>query len=67
MINIKLKQLLKEKGMTQKELSEKTGLYPTIISEMVRNTRTTINKEHLEAVMKVLGVTDISEIIEYKA
>lgn len=66
MINIRLKELLKEKGMTQKQLSEITNLYPTIISEMARNTRTTINKEHLETVMKALDVKNISDIIEYK-
>lgn len=66
MINIRLKELLKEKEMTQKELSEATGLRPTTISEIARNNRTTINKEHLEIVMKALGVKEISEIVEYK-
>lgn len=66
MINIKLKEVLAAKGITQKELAEVTGLRPTTISEMARNNRTTINKEHLESVMKALDVKEISEIIEYK-
>jgi len=66
MINIRLKEVLAAKGMTQKDLSEATGLRPTTISEMARNNRTTINKEHLESVMKALDVKEISEIIEYK-
>jgi len=66
MINIRLKEVLAAKGITQKELAEVTGLRPTTISEMARNNRTTINKEHLESVMKALDVKEISEIIEYK-
>lgn len=66
MIRIKLKEILKEKNMTQKELAERTDLRPNVLSEMSNNSRTTINKEHLEIVMKELGIQDLNEILEYK-
>jgi len=63
-INIKLKQLLKEKNVTQKELAEKTGLREATISEIANNARTTINKEQIIAIMKALGVKELDKIIE---
>lgn len=66
MIRIKLKEILKEKNMTQKELAERTDLRPNVLSEMANNSRTTINKEHLEIVMDELGIEDLSEILEYR-
>lgn len=66
MIRIKLKEILKEKGMTQKELAEITKLRPNVLSEMANNSRTTINKEHLEIVMKALDIHDLNDILDYK-
>lgn len=63
-INIKLKKLLKEKNVTQKELAEKTGLREATISEIANNARTTINKEQIIAIMKALGVKELDKIIE---
>lgn len=66
MIRIKLREILKEKNMTQKELAERTELRPNNISEMANNSRTTINKEQLEIVMKELDIQDLNGILEYK-
>lgn len=66
MIRIKLKEILKEKNMTQKELAERTDLRPNVLSEMANNSRTTINKEHLEIVMDELGIEDLNKILEYR-
>lgn len=52
--------------MTQKELAERTELRPNNISEMANNSRTTINKEQLEIVMKELDIQDLNGILEYK-
>ncbi|MEC0168630.1 helix-turn-helix transcriptional regulator [Paenibacillus graminis] len=65
MIRIKLQEVLDERGMNQKQLSELSKLRPTTISELCNNIRTSINREHLEKVMVALGIKDISEIIEY--
>lgn len=66
MIRIKLKEILKEQNMTQKELAERTDLRPNVLSEMANNSRTTINKEHLEIVMDELGIEDLNKILEYR-
>lgn len=65
MIRIKLQEIINERGITQKQLSEITKLRPTTISELCNNLRTSINREHLEKVMIALGIKDMSEIIEY--
>ncbi|RJR23622.1 XRE family transcriptional regulator [Candidatus Microgenomates bacterium] len=65
MLKTKLKAILEEKGMTQKELSEKTGIRPNTISEIVKNTRDTINREHISIIAKELGITDPNEILYF--
>lgn len=65
-VYLKLKEVLKERGITQKELAEMTGIRPTTISEMVNNQRSTINKEHLRKIIEVLEIEDIREIIDFK-
>lgn len=65
MIRLKLKEVLRKKGMTQKELSEISGINETTISFMSRDTSSVINKENLAKIMKALDIQDISEIIEY--
>lgn len=65
MIRIRLQEILNERGLNQKQLSELTKLRPTTISELCNNIRTSINREHLEKVMLALGIKDISEIVEY--
>ena len=63
-IRIKLKDALQERGMSQKELAEKSGLRANAISEMVNNQRSTINKEHAALVANVLGITDMNELFK---
>jgi len=63
-IKFRLKELLNDRNMTQKELVEKTGLRPNSISEMVNNQRSTINKEHAAAVANALGIEDLNELFE---
>lgn len=65
-IYIKLKHLLKEKNVTQKELAEKTGLREATISEIANNARSTINKKQLVAIMKALNVKDLNRIMELR-
>lgn len=62
-ITIKLKDILKEKNITQKELAEMTGLREATISELANNSRNAINKDHLILIMKALNITDLNRII----
>jgi transcriptional regulator with XRE-family HTH domain len=69
-LRIRLKELLKERNMNQKQLLEaiekKTGkeFRAATISEIANNQRTTINREHLELIASVLEIKDVSELIE---
>ncbi len=65
-IRIRLKELLDERGMTQKEFAKISGMRESQISVICRNTGTGINKEHLEKIAEVLQITDIRDLIEFK-
>lgn len=60
----KLGELLTNRGITQAQLAEMTGLRPSTISEIVRDTRTVINKEHIAKIANALNIGDIREIID---
>jgi putative transcriptional regulator len=62
--NFKLREVLKRKGVTQKELAEMTGLREATISEMVNDSRSVYNKDHIVRVMDALHVEDLNEILE---
>jgi putative transcriptional regulator len=62
--NFKLKELLERRGMSQKELSQKTGIREATISEMVNDSRSVYNKTHLVKVMDALNVTDLNDLLE---
>lgn len=63
---VRLQEILDERGITQKQLSEMTKLRPTTISEMCNNVRSTINKEHLVKVAEALGIEKIDEMLEFR-
>lgn len=65
-IKMKLKKILEEKGMSQKELSEKTNIRESTISDIVRENKTVINYEHLSKISEALEIQNISEIIDFE-
>lgn len=65
-IELRLKQLLSEKGMTQKLLAEKTGIRESTISDITRGSRTVMNFEHIAKIADVLDIDDIRDLIELK-
>jgi transcriptional regulator with XRE-family HTH domain len=65
-IFVRLQQILKEKGMTQKQLADITKIRPAGISELCNNQRTGINREHLEKIATALNIQDINELIEFR-
>ncbi|MGW8958622.1 helix-turn-helix domain-containing protein [Paenibacillus sp. NPDC055715] len=60
---VKLGKILESKGMTQGTLSQLTGLRPSTISEIVRGSRSVLNKDDLAKIIEVLEMTYIEEII----
>ena len=62
-VKIKLKDILKQRNMTQKELAEMANIREATISEIVRGSRTVININHLTAIAEALNITDIEQLI----
>lgn len=64
LVRTKLKEIMKERNITQTQLSEMSGIRQGAISEMVRDIKDTINKRHLAKIMAALEITDFNEILE---
>lgn len=65
-LRVRLKELLQERGITQKDFAEQTGLKPSVISELVNNQRSSINKNYIIKIAETLNIDDVSQIIELK-
>lgn len=63
-VKLRVKELLEEKGLTQKKLAELAGMRESTISDIVRGTRTVINFEHLGKIATALEISDIRKIID---
>lgn len=63
---VKLDEILEDRGWTRKKLAEETNLRPNIISEIYNHQRTTYNREHIARIAKVLGITDMNELFEFR-
>lgn len=64
-LKTKLKEILEGRKMTQKQLSELTGLRPNTISEIAKNTRDSINREHIGKIANALKIEDPNEILYF--
>lgn len=62
-VKIKLKDILKERKLTQKELAKMANLREATVSEIIRGTRNVINFNHLTAIAEALNITEIQQII----
>lgn len=62
-IRVKLRQLLEQKGISQRELARLTGLRASTINHLCSDTVDRVYLETLELVCKTLNVS-ISELIE---
>lgn len=65
-IHVRLKEVLKARGISQKQLAEMTNIRPAAISELANNLRTTINREHVERIAEVLGIERLDELIVFE-
>lgn len=62
-ISIKLKKILKERDLSQRELVRMAGLRPNTISHLCSDNVDRVSLSTLETVCKVLNI-DIQELIE---
>lgn len=58
--------ILKEKELTQKDLSEMTGIREATISEFVNLRRSTININMLIKIMNVLDINNLDNIFYFE-
>lgn len=65
-LKVRLKEILEELNMTQKELAELTGLRPNTISELVKNTRDSINRKHLGTIAEALKIKDTNKLLHFE-
>jgi transcriptional regulator with XRE-family HTH domain len=63
-IRIRLKDLLEENKIKQKQLAEMTGIRESTISDICRGSRTVMNFEHITKIAEVLKIKDIRDLIE---
>ncbi|MDN9010058.1 helix-turn-helix domain-containing protein [Brevibacillus laterosporus] len=65
-IHIKLADLLKERGVSQRELSRLTGIRVSSINEMCNNETIRLPLDNLAKICEVLGVeiTDVLELVD---
>lgn len=65
-INIKLKQLMKEFNVTQRDLEKMTGLSRRTISELSNNKMERIPKSALSKIGEAFALEDIRDLIDFQ-
>lgn len=63
-VKINIKDLLKRKGISLRELSRLTDIRHAALSELSSSKRQNINFQHIEKIAEELDINDIREIIE---
>ncbi|MEK5426972.1 helix-turn-helix domain-containing protein [Cytobacillus sp. FSL R7-0680] len=62
-VELRLDVVLKERGMTQKELAELTGIRPAAISQITRGFVDRLNLDHIGRIATALKIDDIRELM----
>lgn len=62
-VKFKLKEILEERNITQKELAQLSKVREATISEIIRGSRTVINFKHLSSIAEALGITEIEKLM----
>lgn len=65
-LKLRIKVLLAERDMHQKDLAEMTGLSTRLISDMANNKVKMYSKDALEKIINAFELKDINELIEIK-
>ncbi|MNW50242.1 antitoxin HipB [compost metagenome] len=63
---LKLREVMKEKGVTQMELSKKANVRQAAISELCRNEREEVNLAMLTKIANALNIKDISVLMQFE-
>ena len=62
-VNFKLKELISNSNMTQKEIASKAGIRENTLSDLLKNDKKGIRFSTLEKLANVFNIQDINEII----
>lgn len=65
-IKVKLKEVLKERNITQKQLEELSGVPQSRISKLCSEDRKEVNLLMLEKIAAALDITDISVLMQFE-
>lgn len=65
-LRIKLKDVLKQRNVTQRQLESMSGVNQARISQLCKPGRQEINLVILEKIATALDITDISELIQFE-
>lgn len=63
-IRIKLKELLAERDMTQKDFAEKADIRPSAVSAMCKGNQERLYVDHLVKAIEVLELNDLNQLLE---
>jgi putative transcriptional regulator len=63
-LTFKVKKLMEEKGVSQKEIASITGLSPTTVSKVVRNQIDRIDRNTVEILCKYFEISSINDFFE---
>ncbi|TDF95375.1 helix-turn-helix domain-containing protein [Paenibacillus piri] len=61
---VKITELLKQSGMSLRELSRLADVRHAALSELSNGKRSNINFAHIEKIAEALSISDIGEILE---
>jgi transcriptional regulator with XRE-family HTH domain len=64
-LRLRLVELLKERGVTQKQLAEGTGLAESTISRYVRNHAVSYDREVVDAICHYFNIDDVGVIFTF--
>lgn len=64
-IKIRLKQALKDRSLTQKQLEALSGVSQARISKLCRDDRQEVNLLMLSKIANAMDITDISELLDF--
>ena len=62
-VNFKLKELISNSNMTQKEIASKAGIRENTLSDLLKNDKKGTRFSTLEKLANVFDIQDINEII----
>jgi putative transcriptional regulator len=65
-LEMRLKEVLKERGLEQKELAQMAGLTERTVSELCNNKLKRYPKDVLEAIMSALQIDDLNILFRIK-